>query len=442
PERVRQMADWGARFERDTDGARFAVGREGGHSRNRIVHAADRTGWEVERALIEETRGRARLAFLDHVYVVDLAVAMTSSGPRCVGVYALDVASGGIALFRARAVLLATGGLGRVFAHTTNPTIATGDGVAMAWRAGAAVANMEFVQFHPTALHHDQGESFLISEAVRGEGARLRTADGSAFMERYHPLAELAPRDIVARAIHAERTRRGEPCVYLDITHRDEAFLRSRFPTILARCQELGIDMARDWIPVVPAAHYACGGVLTDLDGRTGLAGLYAAGEAACTGVHGANRLASNSLLEAMVFGRRAALAACQEPGAPDASPEALSGFGGGEPDAAELADIHRELAWSMDELVGIVRNDVGLEAAARAVSRAQERVASVERTSRPTMELVEVRNVALVADLIVRCARWRRESRGLHFRTDCPTTDDANWRRDTILHPDGRRNR
>jgi len=441
PDRVRQMAEWGARFERDPAGASFLVGREGGHSRNRIVHAADRTGWEIERALIEQTRNRPGLDILDHVDVIDLAIAWTSAGPRCVGVYAIDTASGGPALFRGRATLLATGGLGRVYAHTTNPPIATGDGVAMAWRAGAPVANMEFVQFHPTALHHDQGESFLISEAVRGEGARLRTADGSTFMERYHPLAELAPRDVVARAIHAERTRRGEPCVYLDITHRDAGFLRQRFPTIYARCLELGIDMSRDWIPVVPAAHYACGGVLTDLHGRTGLPGLYAAGEVACTGVHGANRLASNSLLEAMVFGGRAAVAAQAETDAPSASPEGLSGFGSAEPQAGELTGIRSALADAMDDLVGIVRSDAGLEAAARAVRSAQERLDPIVRSSRPTLELSEARNVVLVADLIVRSARKRRESRGLHYNIDCPATDDANWRHDTVLRPPSRRN-
>ncbi|MCC6729651.1 MAG: L-aspartate oxidase [Chthonomonadales bacterium] len=435
PARIRDLIGLGARFS-TAEGSSLALGREGGHSRNRIVHAVDRTGWECERALLAASKDRPNLEIAEHLLVVDLAMA---SG-RCVGAYALNAATGSVELFRAGAVLLAAGGCGRIYAHTTNPRIATGDGVAMAWRAGAAIANMEFIQFHPTTLYHPHGESFLISEAVRGEGGVLRTADGEAFMARYHPLADLAPRDVVARAIHAERLRRDEPCVYLDVTHLDAAFLRARFPTISRRCAALDIDITRQPIPVVPAAHYMCGGVRTDLDGRTTTAGLYAAGEVACTGVHGANRLASNSLLEAMVFGHRAASAATAAGGRRTSHGRAVPASGewllsaAGAAGAGESEAVAARLRSMMDARVGIVRSDADLDAALAEVQCLQARAEQLCRESGLNAEACETRNMTAVARLVVRSALSRRESRGLHYTTDYPGAGGPEWLRDTVL--------
>ena len=285
----------------------LSLGREGGHSRNRIVHTADYTGWECERTMLDAVKGTPRIAVYEHLFVTDLAIANAGGRTVCLGADALNGESGEMQRFRARATLLATGGCGQVYTHTTNPLVATGDGVAMAWRAGAALANMEFIQFHPTTLYHPDARAFLITEALRGEGGILRHADGEQFMASYHPLAELAPRDIVARAIVSEMKRRDVPYVTLDVTHLDAEFLKEHFPTVYERCLSVGIDITREPIPIVPAQHYQCGGVVTDLNGATDIDRLYAAGEVACTGVHGANRLASNSLLEAMVFAQRAA---------------------------------------------------------------------------------------------------------------------------------------
>lgn len=453
PDRIRDLIALGARFstERDRDGSEhLALGREGGHSRNRIVHAVDRTGWECERALLASVRDLPRLRIVEHCLVIDLALADVDGRKTCVGVYALDSSTGDLRLFLARAVVLASGGCGRIYLHTTNPDIATGDGVAMAWRAGAAVANMEFIQFHPTTLYHPHGRSFLISEAVRGEGGILRTADGETFMHRYHPMGELAPRDIVARAIHAERLSRGEPCVYLDITHLGEDFIRHRFPTIHARCMELGLDIAAKPIPVVPAAHYMCGGVETDLDGRTTLPGLFAAGEVACTGVHGANRLASNSLLEAMVFGHRAAQAAIDDAsrsGLPDgmavvdAADVTVRGGGlkaGDEaPPPAVLGAARKHLQAVMNDYVGIVRNDRHLMTADSQVRRFQKETRDLLRVSRRHPDIYELRNMADVARLVVRSALARNESRGLHYNTDHPQTDPEQAH-DTVLRRSG----
>jgi L-aspartate oxidase len=437
PERIRDLIALGAHFsmEPGEDGRpRLALGKEGGHSRNRIVHAVDRTGWECERTLLAAAKDAPNLSVHDHFFVIDL---MVDADGHCIGAVALNPASGELQIFSAKAVLLATGGCGHVYRHTTNPSIATGDGVAMAWRAGASIANMEFIQFHPTALYHSEGRSFLISEAVRGEGGILRTRSGETFMERYDSRAELAPRDIVARAIHAERMKRGEPCVFLDVTHLDAEHTRSRFPTIYERCLELGIDITREPIPVVPAAHYMCGGVLTDLMGQTSLPGLYAAGEVACTGVHGANRLASNSLLEAMVFGRRAAIATVEyrvgkrtpslsAPVLPDASPMAQ--------DDSSIASLKSVLQETMNDAVGIVRTTHELGRALQSVLDIQ---AQADRSVGPgaSPDHYELRNLATVAELIVRCALSRHESRGLHYTTDYPETNDAEWKHDTVLH-------
>jgi L-aspartate oxidase len=437
PSQIRRLIELGARFdmERDAQGNPvLALGREGGHSRNRIVHYADQTGWEIERTLLEATRHHPRIAIYEHFFALDLIIR----DGECVGVWVLNTHSDEPEAFFARAVLLATGGCGQVYLHTTNPPIATGDGIGMAWRAGACVANMEFMQFHPTTLYHPGARSFLISEAVRGEGAVLRLPDGTPFMEKYHPMKDLAPRDVVARAIDAEMKRLGIPCVYLDITHRPEDFLRQRFPVIYSRLQSVGIDMARQWIPVVPAAHYMCGGVQSDLYGRTTIPRLYAAGEVACTGVHGANRLASNSLLEALVFADRAAIHALEAgwslPQA-DQVPtlEALS-LASGVSDEVEQEGIRHQLHMVMHEKVGIVRRLASLEEAARRLQRIERQALAAMQKVPQQVEAWEDWNLAIVGNLIVQCALRRRESRGLHTLVDFPERDDVNFKRDTVL--------
>jgi L-aspartate oxidase len=441
PARVRELARTGVRFSRE--GRELALGREGGHSRRRIVHAADMTGREIERALLAAVAAHPKIHIFEHHMAVDLILASrlgtaeAAGGERCWGAYVLDVTSGRIAPVTARVTVLASGGSGRVYLYTSNPDIATGDGVAAAYRAGALVGNLEFVQFHPTCLYHPKARSFLITEAVRGEGGILRTADGRRFMTRVHPMAELAPRDIVARAIDAEMKRRGDPYVLLDVTHLPAARVRERFPAIDSRLRELGIDMTREPIPVVPAAHYQCGGVATDLRGRTTIPGLLAVGEVAMTGVHGANRLASNSLLEAVVFAHRAAAAARaivrRRPRLPRAAPW--------EPGRAKRAreavafdhdwDAVRRLMW---DLVGIVRSDERLARAARRLAVLREEIEQSYRAYVLDADLVELRNIALLADLIIRSARRRRESRGLHWNRDHPERDDRRFRRDTLI--------
>jgi L-aspartate oxidase len=437
PERILNLITLGANFDTSPDdqgNPALSLGREGGHSRNRIVHTADYTGWECERTLLEAVRRTPQIEVLEHLFVIDLLLWETAEGVICAGAIALDGQSGEHTEFQARATLLATGGCGQVYQHTTNPLVATGDGVAMAWRAGVEIANMEFIQFHPTTLYHAKARAFLITEALRGEGAILRNTQGEAFMARYHPLADLAPRDIVARSIVQEIKATDAPCVYLDATHIPLEKLQHHFPTVYERCLQVGIDIAKEPIPVVPAQHYQCGGVVTDLEGATSLPRLYAAGEVACTGVHGANRLASNSLLEAMVFAYRAAEHTLQHTNTPLPTPaprankqpaqQALS-----HPSPA-LADLQKQIVRQMQNSVGIVRTSAELERVEAFLQTAQ---ASLECQTLERVEDYEVRNILQVALLIVQSAQQRKESRGLHYIRDYPEPVESE-RHDTIL--------
>jgi L-aspartate oxidase len=437
PVRVRELMEIGARFTREAD--ELSLGREGGHSRRRIVRADDLTGREIERALLAAVAASPRIQVLENHLAVDLLTAPDprAGGERCCGALILEPGSSTVPRpYMARAVLLAAGGCGQAYRHTTNPAIATGDGVAMAFRAGAHIANMEFVQFHPTALYPASNRSFLISEAVRGEGAVLVRRDGTAFMEEYHPLASLAPRDVVARAIDREMKRTGDPYVLLDCSRIPPEEIRARFPNILRETAERGEDMLREPLPVVPAAHYLCGGVLTDTDGRTSLPGLFAVGETACTGVHGANRLASNSLLEALVFAYRA----CRRLGPelsslPHLEPDVPRAGGTETPEGVLLVHDREEIRSLMWDLVGIVRSDERLELAAARVRQLVEQNAALWARSAPDPELVELRNLVQTARLIVECALRRRESRGLHYNVNHPHRDER-FLHDTVLDP------
>ena len=415
--------------EEDGQPGALHLTREGGHSARRIVHAADATGAAVQSSLLAQLRATPSITVFEQHTLVDLITArkLGLAGPdRCLGLYALDEARDCVRSLRAPHTILATGGAGQVYLHTTNPGTATGDGIAAAWRAGCRVANLEFIQFHPTSLCHPQANSFLISEAVRGEGGRLLLPDGTRFMPQHDERAELAPRDIVARAIDFEMKKHGLDCVNLDISHQGPEFLQAHFPSIKARCAELGIDITREPIPVVPAAHYTCGGVLADLAGRTDVPGLYALGETACTGLHGANRLASNSLLECMVFAR-AAVQVIEAAAAPDSALQPLPAW-----DESRVSDADERVVIShnRDELrrfmwdyVGIVRTDKRLERAARRIALLQGEIADFYAHFHVSRDLLELRNLVQVADLIVRSAQLRRESRGLHFSRDWPQT-------------------
>jgi L-aspartate oxidase len=437
PERIRDLMTLGAQFNTETDDQGHEVlslGREGGHSRNRIVHTADYTGWECERTLLEAVKARGGIVVYEHLYAARLLTSDVNGKRVCIGAQAINTQAGTIETFRARCVLLATGGCGQIYKHTTNPLVATGDGVAMAWRAGISISNMEFIQFHPTTLYHPSDRAFLITEALRGEGGILRHADGEAFMKRYHPMGELAPRDIVARAIVSEMKRKEVPCVYLDATHIDQTLLKNHFPTVFERCKAVGIDITETPIPITPAQHYQCGGVTTDLMGRTSILGLYAAGEVACTGVHGANRLASNSLLEAMVFGYRAAADSID-------LIHTLGNARGSRPEQADLQTSGRDLNLedivgsvrdAMQRKVGIVRTSAELQAAERATAAAENEVAGFNPMDPNAWEAA---NIALVGRLIIQSALMRKESRGLHYTTDYPETSEQE-RHDTVLTP------
>jgi L-aspartate oxidase len=444
PARIAELIELGMKFsEREIPtepGAKeLDLGKEGGHSKRRILHAQDVTGREIERALLAAVgMGRNIEVFENHL-AIDLVTTRKLGQPganRCVGVYVLDKKSGRVETFAARGVLLATGGCGKVYLYTTNPDIATGDGVAMAYRAGAPIANMEFVQFHPTCLYHPQAKSFLISEAVRGEGGVLKNLDGAEFMDRYHPLKSLAPRDIVARAIDNEMKRSGADHVLLDITRKPAQFLVERFPNIYQTCRRYGIDITQEPIPVVPAAHYQCGGVLTTVDGQTEIDGLYAVGEVACTGLHGANRLASNSLLEALVCAHRAARRVAAD-APPPAQVEIPAWQSGRATDADELVvvshnwDEIRHLMW---DYVGIVRTNKRLQRAQKRIANLQEEIQEYYWDFIVTSDLLELRNIATVAELIVTSALLRPESRGLHYNLDYPEPSPDWARRDTIM--------
>ena len=442
---IEWLSDQGVPFtkESDTEGhVDYHLHREGGHSHRRVVHAADATGRAIQTTLEERARQHPNITLYDHYSAVDLIASrkLGLSGNRCLGAYVLNRQTGQVEVISARVVVLATGGASRVYLYSSNPDGSTGDGIAMAWRAGCRVGNMEFMQFHPTCLYHPKAKSFLISEAVRGEGGVLRLPDGSRFMHHFDPRLELAPRDIVARAIDHEMKRLGAECLYLDISHQSADFIRSHFPNIDAKCREYGFDMTREPLPVVPAAHYTCGGVMTDLAGRTDLEGLYAIGEAAFTGLHGANRMASNSLLECLVFAAAASAhisANLQQITPPPALPAWDESRVTDSDEDVVITHNWQELRRFMWDYVGIVRTNKRLQRAKNRVDLLLREIAEYYGNFRISADLIELRNLALVADLIIRSALERKESRGLHYTLDYPATNDTALPRDTILVPE-----
>ena len=457
PERIRELMRMGVHFnlEDPSDEGKqaasetsFDLGREGGHSKNRIVHAHDMTGQEVEKVLVNRVSNHPRISLFENHIAIDLIThstrlrrgqVTTTHEAFCCGAYVLERSTHQVITFGARITLLATGGAGKVYLYTSNPDIASGDGIAMAYRAGATVANLEFVQFHPTCLYHPQVRNFLISEAVRGEGGVLKDSQGRAFMAEYDPQKDLACRDVVARAIDTELKKSGDESVFLDITYKPADFIRQRFPNIYAKCLECGIDMTREPIPVVPAAHYMCGGVVTDMRGHSDIRHLFAVGETACTGLHGANRLASNSLLEALVYAHHAAEEAIHELQTDDytllPSPPDWDDTGTIDNDEMIMVTHNweeiRRLMWNY---VGILRSDKRLERAQRRIAIINTEIQEYYHNFKVVPDLIELRNIATVAELIIRCAQHRKESRGLHYTLQYPQRDDERWLKDTII--------
>ncbi len=438
PASIQWLIEQGVPFTREDD--HYHLTKEGGHSHRRIIHAADATGRAIHSTLLQRAQEAGNISLLDHHVAIDLITRRKLRLPhnRCIGAYVLNKHSGHVQAFRANQVVLATGGAAKAYLYTTNSDGSTGDGIAMAWRAGCRVANMEFNQFHPTCLYHPQAKSFLISEAVRGEGGRLLLPDGTRFMPAFDDRAELAPRDIVARAIDHEMKRLGCDCVYLDISHRPAQFIKEHFPTIYQGCLEYGIDITRDPIPVVPAAHYTCGGIITDTEGRTDLEGLYAIGETAFTGLHGANRLASNSLLECIVYGTAAAQSIVQR-----SSTEQFENIEVPHWDESLVTNSDEDviISHNWDELrrfmwdyVGIVRTTKRLQRAQHRIELLQQEIAEYYSNYKVSSDLIELRNLATVAELMIRSAIRRKESRGLHYTLDYPSP--AEERMDTILSP------
>ncbi|TDQ51055.1 L-aspartate oxidase [Permianibacter aggregans] len=447
-ERSRSAIEWliekGVRFSTDAsaDGSGgYHLTREGGHSHRRIIHSADATGRAVQTSLVDAVRQAPNVTLLEHYIAVDLITTqkLQQPGNRCVGAYVLNLETDQVETISARFVVLATGGASKVYLYTSNPDVASGDGIAMAWRVGCRVANLEFNQFHPTCLYHPQAKNFLVTEALRGEGAYLQRPDGSRFMPDYDERAELAPRDIVARAIDSEMKRLGADCMWLNISHKPAEFITSHFPTVYQRCLEFGFDLTNEPIPVVPAAHYTCGGVVTDLKARTDVEQLYAVGEVAWTGLHGANRMASNSLLECLVFGAAAAEDILANWSSVPPSPAIPAWDDSRVTDADEAVVVSHnwhELRQTMWDYVGIVRTDKRLQRAQRRIAMLQEEIREYYQHFHVTNDLLELRNLALVAELIVRSAMQRKESRGLHYNADYPEPLPDDQRHQTILSP------
>lgn len=442
PKAINDLIAWGVQFSKNADNS-FDLTKEGGHSQRRILHAKDMTGQEIERALVLAVTNHPNIAVYENYIAIDLITEKKATGrmngeDRCLGAYVLDIEQKRVITFGAPITVLATGGAGKVYLYTCNPDVATGDGVAMAYRAGATIANMEFMQFHPTTLYHAHAKSFLISEAVRGEGAILKRSDGTAFMPEYHELKDLAPRDIVARAIDNEMKIRGDDCVYLDITHKGADYIKERFPNIYTNCLSYGIDITKEWIPVVPAAHYLCGGIQIDAWSESDLPNLFGIGEVSCSGLHGANRLASNSLLEGVVFADRAAQKSLKRIGQlPEDFPAIPPWDSGKATDSDEevvVAHNWHEIRQSMWNYVGIVRSNKRLVRALRRIQMIQDEIADYYWDFYVTSDLIELRNIATVAELIIRSALERKESRGLHYTIDYPETDNANWQVDSTI--------
>lgn len=458
PDRIRELIDLGVHFNLNEKSLSPAgssdfepdldLGREGGHSQKRIVHAHDMTGREVERVLVDHVKDNHRIHLFENHIAIDLitistrlkrGMITTTHEDYCCGAYVLDRETNEVKTFCAKITLLATGGAGKVYLYTSNPDIATGDGIAMAYRAGATVANLEFVQFHPTCLYHPDAKNFLISEALRGEGAILVDASGLPFMEKYDPKKDLACRDVVARAIDAELKKSGADSVFLDISHKNSDFIKDRFPNLYQKCLTFGFDMTKEPLPVVPAAHYMCGGIATDMFGKTDLHRLYAIGETACTGLHGANRLASNSLIEALVYAHTAAQSAVKDIHTLDfgftPDPPPWDEVGTTDSDEGIMVsqnwDEIRRFMWNY---VGIVRSNKRLERAKRRIEIIQQEIRDYYWDFKVSADLIELRNIAMVAELIIKCAGHRKESRGLHYNIEFPHRDDQRWQKDTIL--------